>query len=288
VTLVLWVCAVGWGGEIVGAIEADRRRIERHLEQVGQQLAESEPQGLSPEQRRRRAESLAVLEDYRRAGEFPHNTERPGVRAPVFRDAEGRDCAVGALVRASGEGELADEVDRRWHLAPVPEMQEPRLASWAEEHGLTVEELADIQPSYCMCEEDDTFAPVCGADGVTYWNACVAQHCAGQSVSEGPCPYERELCPDYAASESPVVGGCAYSDFLCVDEPYASIWEWTAWLADQDARCVLASGDPFDGPDVPLSEEPPPEDAGGCSTGPAPSTGALLLALLLARLSRGR
>jgi hypothetical protein len=283
--LALWVCSVASGTEIVGAVQADRRRIERHLEQVAQRLAQTEPVGLSPEQRRRRAESLEVLDAYRRAGEFPHNTERPGERVPVFRDADGRDCAVGALVRASGEGELADRVDARWHLERVPEMDEPALLVWAQEHGFGVEELADIQPSYCLCEEDDAFAPVCGADGVTYWNDCVASVCAGQApVSDGPCPYEREVCPDFEPSEPPAVGACEYSAFLCIEEPFAAVWEWTAWLAEQDARCLLASGDPFDGPDVQPPE--PTEPEGGCSTGPVPE--GLLALLVLLALSRGR
>jgi MYXO-CTERM domain-containing protein len=283
------VFSVAMASAPVGAIEADRHRIERHLERVAQQLAQTEPVDLSPEQHQRRLESLEVLEAYRRAGEFPHNTERPGERVPVFRDREGRDCAVGALIRASGEGALADTVNARWHLDRVPEMQEPALLVWAQEHGFTEQELAEIQPSYCMCEEDEAFAPVCAADGVTYWNACVAEVCAGQApVSDGPCPYEREVCPDFVASEPPVVGGCTYSDFLCIDEPFASVWEWTFWLAEQDALCLVDSGDPFDGPDAPAPEEPAP--GGGCSTGPGPGSprwGWLGLLLVARRIFSG-
>lgn len=273
---------------VVTPLEADRRRIRVHLTQVESALRAAPVDTLDADQRARRAASLDALHAYRLAGDFPHNVEVPGVQVPVFRDADGRDCAVGALVRASGEGALADGIDARWHLARVPTMDEPALLDWAADQGLTVDELARIQPSYCMCEGNDAYAPVCGSDGVTYWNSCAAEVCAGTDVvTQGTCPYERDLCPDFQAAEAPAVTACDEMWSICGPEPVYDNSTWTDWLAAQDQACWESVNGEFDGPDEPPAAEPTSDPAdsdpppAGCSTSGA---GWGVLATLMAGL----
>ncbi|MES2638460.1 MAG: hypothetical protein V4850_03235 [Myxococcota bacterium] len=254
---------------VVTPLEADRRRIRAHLAEVEADLRAAPVDTLDADQRARRDASLDTLHSYWLAGEFPHNVEAPAERVPVFRDADGRDCAVGALIRASGEGALADTIDARWHLARVPTMDEPDLLVWAVAQGFKVDELARIQPSYCMCEDDDGYAPVCGADGVTYWNTCAAETCAGSDVvSQGACPFEREVCPDYEATEPPAVTVCDEMWEICGPEAVYDTTTWADWLAGQDQACLESVDGPFDGPDAPPVDEqaPPDEAAAGCST----------------------
>lgn len=254
---------------VVTPLEADRRRIRAHLAEVESSLRAAPVDTLDADQQARRAASLDALHTYRLAGEFPHNVEVPGERVPVFRDAEGRDCAVGALIRASGEGALADTVDARWHLARVPTMEEPELLAWAVDQGFTVDELARIQPSYCMCADDAVYAPVCGADGVTYWNSCAAETCAGSDVvTQGACPYARDVCPDYVATEAPAVTACDDMWEMCRAEEVYDSTTWADWLAAQDQACLESVEGPFDGPDDPpaVAQAPPDEAATSCST----------------------
>ena len=274
--------ALAAAADPVTALDADRARIRTHLGTVEAELRAAPVAQLSAVQRTNRAAALDTLHAYRLAGEFPRNTEVPGERVPVFRDANGRDCAVGALVRASGAAALADAVDARWHLARVPEMDEPALARWGADHGFTVAELARIQPNYCMCEDDEGYAPVCGADGVTYWNSCVAETCAGtEAVDPGACDYSRDVCPAYEATDPPAVNQCDNMWELCTaDEPVYDE-TWADWLAAQDQACLESSGEQFDGPDDVPAEGAP---ATGCAIPTAPG----LLGLLCAAWGVGR
>src|SRR5262245_5842682 len=83
------------------------------------------------------------------------------------------------------------------------DMTSPPLAQWLARSGLTLEEAARIQPDYCACP--DIESPVCGGDGNTYYNECVARVCGGLTVSCcGACPgnptpvsiHDCGLCPD--------------------------------------------------------------------------------------------
>jgi hypothetical protein len=155
-----------------------------------------------------------------------------------------------------------------------------RLAGWGAVHGLTVDELARIQPDYCMCEDDEGYAPVCGDDGVTYWNTCVANTCGGITVGQGACDYARETCPDYApTTEAPAVTHCDNMWKLCgAEQPVYRETTWADWLAAQDQACIASTGDAFDGPDALPAEETPGEEPAACAT----TSGAGLLGILVA------
>jgi hypothetical protein len=65
---------------------------------------------------------------------------------------------------------------------------------WIARSGLTAEECALIQPTYCFECDSRPEDPVCGSNGQTYSNACQAFNCAGVSVAcQGPCPTNGKL-----------------------------------------------------------------------------------------------
>lgn len=220
----LWGLALGLAllmpaiaaAEPLGAVQADRLRIQRHLASVEQRLRAAPVNALAPLVRQARARALDDLHRYWQAGVFPHNSQHANQRRPYFIDDEGRACAVGALIQRSGYEALARRIDDEFHNEYVPDMDDAELLAWAGAHGFSVAELALIQPEYCACgtgfdagsggaggqgggaaEDPAAYRPVCGANGLTYWNECIAEVCGGvQIVAEGECAHDApcELC----------------------------------------------------------------------------------------------
>lgn len=133
--------------EAVAAADVDRIRL--HLANVESALRARDVGGLSADQRARRATALDWLREYRLRGVFPRNHTHPGQRVPVFVDEHGTHCAVGYLLKRSGETELIEHVVAADNNIRVMELAgSERLRSWLEETGLTLEEAAWIQPAY--------------------------------------------------------------------------------------------------------------------------------------------
>lgn len=133
--------------EAVAAADVDRIRL--HLGKVESALRARDVDGLSAGQRARRATALDWLREYRLRGVFPHNLTHPGRRVPVFVDEHGTHCAVGYLLKRSGETELIEHVVAADNNVRVMELAgSDRLRSWLEATGLTLEEAAWIQPKY--------------------------------------------------------------------------------------------------------------------------------------------
>lgn len=131
----------------VAAAEADRIRL--HLGNVEFALRARETDGLSAGRQARRAVALDWLREYRRRGLFPRNHTHPGERVPVFVDEHGTHCAVGYLLKRSGETALVADVVAADNNIRVGELAgNERFRHWLEETGLTLEEAAWIQPEY--------------------------------------------------------------------------------------------------------------------------------------------
>jgi len=165
----------------------DHARITEHLQRTEHDLRAKDVSDLSLAQQTARAENLDALHRYWVRGVYPHNTYVPGVRVPVFIDADGRACAVGQLMIDSGAEVLAQHIAMDERLEYLATIETQGVEHWIEASGLTFDELARIQPSYCGCGDQGT-DPVCGVDGETYPNACMATQCAGVEIEhDGPC-----------------------------------------------------------------------------------------------------
>ncbi|MEQ9498873.1 MAG: hypothetical protein RIT81_18485 [Deltaproteobacteria bacterium] len=144
------------------AFGAEVDRIRLHLRAAQELLAERDLSALSPQQRIRRAERLADLDAYIRRGRFPKNDHIPVVRAPYFIDDAQTHCAMAYLIARSGREDLVERVRSTANNAYVYELaDDPELAAWLDENGLTIDEAATIQPSYepvcdpksnCVCQ----------------------------------------------------------------------------------------------------------------------------------------
>ena len=130
--------------------EAELRRLDAHFRRVLPRLHRAPPPGLGPAQRRARARHIEELERYRRGGRFPKNRLFPGMLLPHFIDREGTRCAMGHLIEQAGGADLVHHVARTRNYARVHDLADiPELLLWLEANGLTVNEAALIQPSYC-------------------------------------------------------------------------------------------------------------------------------------------
>jgi hypothetical protein len=123
-------------------------RLRRHFAAVERELLARDASALSPAQRAARREQVRLLRRYAAEGNFPRNEFLPG-QVPFFRDSRGNLCAMAFLVAASGRGDIVDHVVRTRNNAYLPELaDEPGLAEWLDQHGLTLAEAARIQPTY--------------------------------------------------------------------------------------------------------------------------------------------
>lgn len=183
--LAMWAYPTVAGAQVLDAEAADRIRIQEHLQGVEHELRARDVSHLDEAQRAARESMLDALRDYHEAGVFPRNRHVAGVN-PVFIDEEDRACAMGHLIISSGHEEAARAIAAEQNLARVPDIDVVDLSPWLDAHGMTLEEAARVQPSYCFCTDQE--APVCGTDGRTYLNDCVAQTCRGVEISQsGAC-----------------------------------------------------------------------------------------------------
>jgi hypothetical protein len=123
----------------------DDLRVQLHLERVETLLRARMPEGLREVQRARRERMLEHLHAYIERGEFPRNHERAG-RRPHFIDEEGRICAVGYLIEQTAGRAAAESINARHEWGYIEQIR--GIEAWVNASGLTVSELALIQPSY--------------------------------------------------------------------------------------------------------------------------------------------
>src|SRR5687767_7139095 len=131
--------------------DQERTRIQKHLQNIETILLTKDVSALPKSVQLTRQKHIESLNKYLYRGEFPHNYDFPDKPIPYFIDCEGRPCAVAHLMIGSGEEQLASEVSRlanNAYVAEIAELNLPALGEWVEKSGLSLEELAMIQPSY--------------------------------------------------------------------------------------------------------------------------------------------
>jgi hypothetical protein len=117
-------------------------RVATHLAYVELELRAKGATGV-------RARALDALHRYIEAGVFPHGELERGTR-PAFVDAQtGARCAVADLVEHSAGTALMAAIDRDHHGELVADIaHDVRFVAWAATSGLSIDELALIQPEY--------------------------------------------------------------------------------------------------------------------------------------------
>jgi hypothetical protein len=126
---------------------SERQWIQTHLSLVEQTLRARDISKLSADQKEKRNQSLNDLHQYWQSGQFPIN-DQYAYRTPIFIDKYDNFCAVGYLVKASGNESVSRKIAAKTNLAYVRQMNYPELMTWANEYGFTIDELAWIQPGY--------------------------------------------------------------------------------------------------------------------------------------------
>mgnify|MGYP003577230884 CR=1 FL=1 len=134
----------------------EKLRIQTHLAYTEQLLRRTGVEHLTQSQQANRAQLLDLLHQYTLAGNFPVNRDFPGERRPCFIDSDGNICAVGYLIEQTKGRELAESINREHQYDFLASMNEPAIAAWATEYGLTLEECAMIQPTYGPPPTDQT------------------------------------------------------------------------------------------------------------------------------------
>ncbi len=130
-----------------GEGDTEKTRMKDHLDRIRALLGSSA--ATKPELAARRAELLGYLDDYIARGITPTNAQLPW-RTPVFIDDQGAICAVGYLIERSVGRALPERIakEHRYDFLEDIARAMPEVRAWVASSGLTLDELASIQPAY--------------------------------------------------------------------------------------------------------------------------------------------
>jgi len=126
---------------------AERRLVQLHLQSVIRLLKTRSITGLSANQLQARANNIALLAGYAEAGSFPRNITHRG-RIPVFVDDRNVPCAVGYLMLLAGYTDFVGETRTNVNNIYIRQIKSDVFTKFHAESGLTLDELALIQPGY--------------------------------------------------------------------------------------------------------------------------------------------
>ena len=130
------------------AIERNEQQlVQHHLEEVEKLLRSRDTKNLTSTQKENRHKILGILHGYRVAGNFPKNTNHQN-RQPYFIDEFNTFCAVGYLMKQTGDEAMARDISKNQNYYYLADISHPRLMEWVSTTGLSLTELALIQPTY--------------------------------------------------------------------------------------------------------------------------------------------
>jgi hypothetical protein len=129
---------------------AEVHRIRVHFDSVLAGLGSRDLNGLSTEQRSRRASLMTTLRAYQARGVFPHNYDFPHQATPYFVDRKtGTLCAVAHLLASTGRRDIVDRVAHADNNIRVAQLAgDSAFTHWLDANGLTLDEAAFIQVPY--------------------------------------------------------------------------------------------------------------------------------------------
>lgn len=124
-----------------------KNAIIQHLFIVEKTLRNRSTEHLSSTQKINRLKNLDVLYKYASIGIVPTN-DYVKYTTPVFIDRKGVHCAVGYLIKESRFQNLAKAINSKQKFAYIKNIKNEELLQWQKESGLSLDELAWIQPGY--------------------------------------------------------------------------------------------------------------------------------------------
>lgn len=142
---------------------SEKELIQLHLLNVVVYLERQQVSELTKIQKENRQLNITILRDYAVAGDFPINSTT-SFRTPIFIDAHQVHCAVGFLLKENGLGRVAQEIAKKQRLFYLADIEHAQLMVWQKGSGLSLFELALIQPGYGPA------IPVCATPSPTEWN----------------------------------------------------------------------------------------------------------------------
>lgn len=156
--------------------QSEQELVQLHLMNVVSYLEEQPLAHLSKTQQQNRHYNIATLKEYCLAGEYPINI-LTDYRTPIFIDDKQVHCAVGYLLQVNGLESVAQTIAQHQLLAYLGDIESPQLAAWQKTCGLSMFELALIQPTY------GPPIPVCAAPSPIEWQTVTQNSNITQLVS---------------------------------------------------------------------------------------------------------
>lgn len=128
-------------------IQNEQDLLVFHIQTLAKIFSTRSTHHLSKLQQHQRQKHLRVLKQYWQLRDCPRNYYLP-YRNPVFIDHEGRYCAVGYLMLKSGQKKFCEAVQKNSNFIKIREIKSRTFAQWQAQSGLSLDELAWIQPYY--------------------------------------------------------------------------------------------------------------------------------------------
>ncbi len=126
---------------------SEREILQFHLRFLEKYFREQPVDHLSQNQRTNRLLYLDHLKTYWQMANCPQNTLHSN-RIPVFIDEQNRYCAVAYLMFKGGKKEFTRKVQKTANNIYIRQITDPAFVAWQAESGLSLAELAWIQPGY--------------------------------------------------------------------------------------------------------------------------------------------
>lgn len=133
-------------GNLIFEASSEKDRIATHLNYVIHKLkTDRTHHSLVPQ----RKIMLKLLQEYIDSARFPNQFYySSSERRPCFIDDNGRLCAVGYLIAKTAGRLEAEGINRKFRFHYLADIQDEKLLAWQKQSGLSMDELAMIQPTY--------------------------------------------------------------------------------------------------------------------------------------------